>query len=86
VVAVEEDGDSAAGVGSADGDESSSGEVDVAVGEDGEDFELSVLLDRELAWAAEGGGVVPGLLRGLVPCAVSSVGVVPGLVLVAGGL
>jgi len=31
VVAVEEDGDSAAGVGSADGDESSSGEVDVAV-------------------------------------------------------
>jgi hypothetical protein len=86
VVAVEEDGDFAAGVGSADGDESPSGEVDVAVSEDGEDFDLRVVLDRELAGPAEGRGVVPGLVWGLVPCAVAASGVVPVLVAVAGCL
>jgi len=86
MVAVEEDGDLAAGVGSADGDEGPAGEVDVAVAEDGEDFDLGVLLNRELAGTAAGWGVVPGLLRGFVPYAVAAAGVVPVLVAVAGCL
>ena len=51
--------------------------MDVAVAEDGEDFDLGVLLDREVAWSAAGWCVVPGLLRGLVPCAVAAADVVP---------
>jgi hypothetical protein len=86
MVAVEEHGDFAAGVGSADGDEGPAGEADVAVAEDGEDLKLRVVLDRKLAWAAVGGGVVPGLLWGFVPDAVAAAGVVPVLVAVAGCL
>jgi hypothetical protein len=82
-VAVEEHGDLGAGVGSTDRDHGWSAESDVAIGEDGEDFDLGVVLDGELAWPAEGGGVVPGLLWGFVPGAVSTAGVVPGLVAVA---
>ena len=83
VVAVEEHGDFAAGVGSADGDHSLAGQADVAVGEDGEDLDLRVVLNRELAGPAEGWGVVPGLLWGLVPGAVTAAGVVPVLVAIA---
>lgn len=83
VVAVEEHGDFAAGVGSADGDHSLAGQADVAVGEDGEDLDLRVVLNRGLAGPAEGRGVVPGLLWGLVPGAVTAAGVVPVLVAIA---
>ena len=83
VVAVEEHGDFAAGVGSADGDHSLAGQADVAVGEDGEDLDLRVVSNRELAGPAEGWGVVPGLLWGLVPGAVTAAGVVPVLVAIA---
>src|SRR3954467_1509979 len=58
------------------------GESDVAVGEDGEAFDLGVASDGELAWPAEGGCVVPGLLWGLVPGALPTAGVVPGLIVV----
>src|SRR3954453_13302471 len=82
VVAVEQHSDFGAGVGSADRDHCGAAESDVAVGEDGEDFDLGVALDGELAWPAEGGCVVPGLLWGLVPGAVPTAGVVPGLIVV----
>jgi hypothetical protein len=62
VGAVEEHRDLGAGVGSADGDHGWAGESDVAVGEDGENFDLGVALDGELAGPAVGGCVVPCLL------------------------
>ena len=82
VVAVEEHGDLSAGVGSADRDHGWTAESDVAVAEDGEDLDLGVALHGELAWPAEGGCVVPGLLWWFVPGAVPAAGVVPGLVAV----
>ena len=54
VVAVEQHSDFGAGVGSADRDHCGAAKLDVAVGEDGEDFDLGVALDGELAWPAEG--------------------------------
>ena len=74
MVAVEQHRYSGAGVGSADRDHGGAAESDVAVGEDGEDFDVGVALDGELSWPAEGGCLLPGLLRRLVPGGVPTAG------------